>query len=296
MGKEYNPRWIDSKVYGTIQICNSGHTGGQATVCKVKGEGSFYALKVFKRNADTPDVQRQMGVEFRAKFDDPFFIQPISRCQISANREAILFPWIEGTTLDKYRRSKPLSNDDKLDLMIEISKALACLHAKGWKHNDLKDSNIMVVDSNTTPKIRIIDFALASESDQDLKFTGNHNLFGKEEWVAPELHRQGRSGGIKNASQKSDVWALGCLLLYIETGKNLWDFLDFPKEYSSENFIDYCKQQHNNGYPISDFTSVNSTIGDPLRQILMRCLNIKRDLRPTAQHLVAEISSLRGIP
>ncbi len=292
-GEVYYPEWIDSSEHYEICIIDPGHLGGQAEVCKVEGGGTYYALKVYRGNSTKPETIRQIGLEYRAKFDDSYFVKPISRCQISQNRTAILFPWVEGTTLGKFIHSKTLSKDDKLKLMIEIVQALECLHAKGWTHNDLKDSNIMVVDSNTTPKIRIIDFALASENKQDLTFQGNHHLVGKKEWIAPEMHKQGTRAGIQHATEKSDVWALGCVLLYIETGMNLWDYLEFPQFYSSEDFIKHCKEPYHNKDPISDLQMPNSTIDDPLRQIMMRCLNVKRDLRPTALELVGEIQSLR---
>ena len=293
-GKSYDPIWIGAPVCDTIQVCKPIHTGGQAYVCKVNGGGSFYALKVFKRNKKSPEVPRSMNAEIRATFDNPFFIQPISQCQISRVQKAILFPWIEGTTLNEFIKGENLSNDEKLDLMIEISQALEYLHAQGWKHNDLKPTNIMVVDSNTTPKIRIIDFALASETDQDLDFEGNHNMFGKPEWVAPELYLQGHNGGIKNASKKSDVWALGCLLLFIQTGMDLWDFLDFRPGFSHSDFIDFCKDRRDNNQSIIDLSIGNSTIDIPLRNILMQCLETRRDDRPTTQQVVATIRLLRN--
>ena len=286
-GSRHSPDWRNHPNPGSLTILEKPTTGGQAVVCKVKVNASreTRALKVYKSNRETSGAREQLENELRANFPDQHFVNPIAACQISTIRDAILLPWIDGDTLKSYVSGSP-DKPQRSHLMREIADAVAYLHHDVlWLHNDLKPSNIMVVDSGQSVDIRIIDFALGCPiSEVTNSFRGRSDLQGVEEWVAPELHRY-KDGGIQNASVQSDVWALGCVLLYILTEKTLWEYIGMGVEEDANRFLDLCETSFEDSEPIADFQSLNCPV--QLRDTISRCLNVDSEQRPTARDVAS---------
>jgi serine/threonine-protein kinase len=94
----------------------------------------------------------------------------------------------------------------------QICEGLAFAHAHEIVHRDLKPANIHVLPSG---KVKIMDFGLARLSGSEMTSTGM--VMGTPHYMSPEQVR-----GAK-ADARSDVFALGCVLYEILTGRKPFD-------------------------------------------------------------------------
>ncbi|EXB61156.1 Mitogen-activated protein kinase kinase kinase A [Morus notabilis] len=92
-----------------------------------------------------------------------------------------------------------------------ILKGLSFMHAKGFVHCDIKPQNILVFDNGS---VKIADFGLAKESGME---QNNYMIRGTALYMSPE--------SVNNNEYESpcDVWALGCTVAEMATGKPVWD-------------------------------------------------------------------------
>lgn len=97
-------------------------------------------------------------------------------------------------------------------IAVSVAEAVAHLHEKGWVHRDLKPENILVDDSGT---IRLIDLALAVRPASLLKrlLPRQAKAQGSISYMPPE---QIRGSAV---DQRTDVYAFGCLLYELLTGR-----------------------------------------------------------------------------
>ena len=108
----------------------------------------------------------------------------------------------------------PLPLDRALQYAAQICDALDAAHRKGIIHRDLKPGNILV----TKQGIKLLDFGLArmapGEGDSTItQLTRPGVVMGTRAYMAPE-QREGKPG-----DARSDIYAFGCVLYEMLTGK-----------------------------------------------------------------------------
>jgi formylglycine-generating enzyme required for sulfatase activity len=128
--------------------------------------------------------------------------------------------FIDGETLEaRVRRDGPLPVADALTLALQAAAALAHAHQHNIIHRDVKPSNVLL-DSDDV--LRVVDFGLAKTVAEDgrshpaqLSEQTEHGVFlGTVGYAAPEqLHAS------RTVDQRADVYALGCVLDFMLTGK-----------------------------------------------------------------------------
>lgn len=83
----------------------------------------------------------------------------------------------------------------------DITKAVECLHLNDYIHRDLKPDNILVSDKGT---LKLTDFGTIKKMKGSIKYT---NYVSTRWYRAPECILE-----VEKYDQKSDVFALGCIL------------------------------------------------------------------------------------
>jgi len=125
---------------------------------------------------------------------------------LSIGKTVIVLPW--KSPLDEVLQfgARP---DDVVSLCVQFIKGVAFLHEHKVAHCDLKPGNVVVdtkIESETLPRLFIIDFDLAQTVDNEETMT--EGWCGTPPWVAPEL------GSINGPTQRyspilADRWACG---------------------------------------------------------------------------------------
>jgi serine/threonine-protein kinase len=110
----------------------------------------------------------------------------------------------------------PWSRSKKI--FLQICAALSAAHGKGIIHRDLKPENVYLVDFLGDPDfVKLLDFGIAKlteVSEGDRKLTRTGMLFGTPEYMSPEQAR-----GEPHVDARVDVYAMGCILFQLVTGR-----------------------------------------------------------------------------
>ncbi len=132
---------------------------------------------------------------------------------------------IEGETLGQRLAKGPLPLADVVKFGAQIADALDRAHRAGVSHRDLKPGNVMLTKSGA----KLMDFGLATASglgpstDQTSSptvaapLTAEGTILGTFQYMAPE-QLEGRE-----SDARADLWALGCVLYEMATGKRAFD-------------------------------------------------------------------------
>ena len=138
---------------------------------------------------------------------------------------------VEGESLAQRLTRGPLAVGEVMRLGAEIADALDRAHAAGVVHRDLKPSNIMLSRAGA----KLMDFGLARQAPRVGVLTASGSdaasqsptvatplttagsFVGTSQYMAPE-HLDGRE-----ADARSDLWALGCVLYEMTTGRRAYE-------------------------------------------------------------------------
>src|SRR6516165_2105486 len=191
---------------------------------------------------------------------------------------------LEGETLRERLRRGALKLRDAIDIAIQTAKGLAAAHEKGIAHRDLKPENLFLAKDG---RVKILDFGLAklmqsvsadsptvSLRDQ----TDAGRVLGTVGYMSPEQVRG------QPADTRSDIFALGCVLYEMLTGKRA-----FRKPSSVETMNAILNEDPP---AVSDITR---TIPPALERVVHRCLEKPPDRRfQSASDLAFALDALTG--
>ena len=170
-------------------------------------------------------------------------------------------------------------------IFLQICSALAAAHAQGIVHRDLKPENIYLVEwLGHKDFVKLLDFGIAKlteAAEGDRKLTRTGMLFGTPEYMSPEQARG------ENVDHRVDVYAMGCILFQLVTGK---------VPFEAENFMGILSLHLTEPPPPID-PSVLAEIGAPpeLESIIGKALAKSRAERwETIDEMANAIRALHG--
>ncbi len=213
---------------GPYRIVAALGAGGMGEVYRAHDSrlGRDVAIKVLPpRSALSSDARARFEREART-------ISQLSHTHICAlydvgregDTDYLVMELLEGETLAHRLSRGPLAVADVLRLGAEIASALDRAHAAGVVHRDLKPGNVMLTRSGA----KLMDFglarvgaspanassaALSASPTMTQPLTGEGAIVGTFQYMAPE-QLEG-----KDADARADIWALGCVLYEMATGK-----------------------------------------------------------------------------
>ena len=117
--------------------------------------------------------------------------------------------YVEGDSLDRYATEHNLSQEEIVDICIQLCDILAYLHHREPPviHRDIKPQNIIIRPDGS---VVLIDFDIArlhkQENDTDTVF------FGTRSYAPPEQY------GFSQTDERTDIYSMGILLRWLLTG------------------------------------------------------------------------------
>ena len=263
------------KTLGNFTLEAQIGAGGMGEVYQAKDTklGRDVAIKVLPQEfaQDTDRIARfQREAKLLASLNHPN-IAAIYGLEKADDTHFLVMELIEGDTLADRIKSGAIPVEESLKLGLQIAEALEAAHEKGVIHRDLKPANIKVTPDG---KVKVLDFGLAKAyagDSENLNLSNSPTLsdmatqqgliLGTAAYMSPEQARG------KPVDKRTDVWAFGCVLYEMLTGK-----ATFQGEDVTEILAAVVKSEVN-----LDLLPVN--IHPRVREVLSRCLQKEQKKR-----------------
>jgi serine/threonine-protein kinase len=200
--------------YGRFRIDGTLGRGGMAVVYLAHDTklGRPVAVKVLADHGVEDDAFRaRFAREARiaAGLTHPNVVQVFDVGE-EEGRPFIVMEYVEGETLgDELRRERRLQPARVIDVARQCCAGLACAHAAGLVHRDIKPQNLLVTADGT---VKIADFGVAHALD-GTRLTLTGSIVGTARYLAPEQTMSTRVTGA------ADIYALGVVMYELLTGR-----------------------------------------------------------------------------
>ena len=200
----------------------------------------------------------------------------------SGGLTALVMELVEGDDLSQRIARDAIPFDDALPIAKQIAEALEAAHEQGIIHRDLKPANIKVTPDGV---VKVLDFGLAKLAEplagtaagpnalsmsptitSPAMMTGVGVLLGTAAYMSPE-QAKGRP-----ADKRSDIWAFGCVLFEMLTGKRPFDGEDMTEVLGAVVRLE------------PNWEALPPDVPQPVRTLLHSCLVKDR------RHRVADVS------
>jgi eukaryotic-like serine/threonine-protein kinase len=180
--------------------------------------------------------------------------------------QALVMELVEGPTLADRLAGGAMPVEEALTIARQIAEALEAAHEQGIVHRDLKPANVKVRLNGT---VKVLDFGLAKAMEPATgaapansqlltittpAMTQAGIILGTAAYMSPEQARG------KPVDKRTDIWAFGCLLFELLTGR-----CAFVAEDMSETLATILKSE-------PDWTALPATTPPTIRSLLRRCL------------------------
>ena len=196
----------DYKIKDRIGV---GSYGIVYKVTKKNNDKQIYVLKQIPFNLKA-DINNETLIEAKnealilSKLKHKYIVKYYDSFQDNNNLN-IVMEYCEYGDLDSYiknlkKNNKHLSENQIWKFFIEICTGLSYMHNKKILHRDMKSSNIFLTKNLD---IKIGDLGVAKALKNTLHA---HTFIGTPYYLSPEICEE------KPYNEKSDVWALGCIL------------------------------------------------------------------------------------
>jgi eukaryotic-like serine/threonine-protein kinase len=264
--------------FGPYEIVASLGTGGMGEVYRARDTRlkRDVALKLLPASyASDPDrlARFQREAEVLASLNHPqiahlYGVEQGTDGQAAAP-QALIMELVEGEDLSQRlaRGVPPL--DEALAIARQVADALEAAHEQGIIHRDLKPANIKLRAGGT---VKVLDFGLAKLAPtpaadkasegvansptitSPVLMTGVGTILGTAAYMSPEQARG------KVADRRSDIWAFGCVLFELVTGRRA-----FAGDEVTDLIVAVVSRE-------PDWTLLPADLPESVARLLRRCL------------------------
>jgi eukaryotic-like serine/threonine-protein kinase len=206
--------------------------------------------------AKDPLVAAQFVVEARAacRARHPGIVDVTDFGTLRDGRAYLVMELVEAPTLSTLLFDGPVDAARALVLAREVATALSAASARGVVHRDLTPSNVFVLPGD---RVKVGDFGLARivGSSEPASSRREETVMGTAAYMSPE---QGRG---ESADTRSDIYALGCVLYRMLTGR-----IPFPAASLVDAIAKHCCE------PIPELESPFGPVPDVAAHVVERAM------------------------
>ena len=203
-------------VAGDYQLAGKLGRGGSGVVYKAihRLKGHIVAIKVISVLNVPKDQISNVEAEIRLMrgLKHPNIVKYIDS-KLEGSDLCIVLEYVEGGSLSKIMHDVGQGTLPESLVTIYISKmlrGLVYLHSEGVIHRDIKAANILV---DRDGEVRLADFGVAIQTQSSTMGSGAvRDVVGTPYWMAPEVIK------MSGATDRSDVWSVGCTVIELLTG------------------------------------------------------------------------------
>ena len=208
------------------------------------------------------------------------YIAAVYGLEESIGVPALVLELVEGPTLADRIAEGPLPLEEALAIAGQIADALEAAHEHGIVHRDLKPSNVKVRPDGT---VKVLDFGLAKLTAPGSTASSSSPLSMSPTMTSPALTQAGIILGTaaymspeqargKAVDSRSDIWAFGCVLFEMLTGRRAFQGGDSI----SDVIADILKND-------PDWSALRADVPPRVRTLLRRCL--RKDPKKRLPHI-----------
>lgn len=201
------------------------------------------------------------------------------------DQPVLVLEYVEGRSLDAALRAGNPTNDQAVEITLQICAALGAAHAAGFVHRDLKPGNVIVQGDfagGRVPMVWVVDFGLGKTlhpGQSGVSLTERDFILGTPEYMSPEQARG------DDVDHRGDIYAAGVILFELLTGR---------VPYRAQTPIHTMNAHVMNPIPSARSISPERNISSALEAVLARVLaKDPADRYPTARALAEALSAAR---
>jgi serine/threonine protein kinase/tetratricopeptide (TPR) repeat protein len=211
--------WLPGQLLaGKYELIEKIGAGGMGVVHAARrlSLGDIVAIKSILPDRTNPRNRARFLREARAvaRIRHPNVVQVFDFGEAEDGRPYMVMEYVDGLTLARVlNETGALEIPQALSLFADVCKAIEAGHRRGVVHRDVKPGNVMLDRSDDgTQTVKVLDFGLASMTDDDQDHSRANALVGTVAYMSPESIEHGA------VSPASDVFALGVMLYEMITG------------------------------------------------------------------------------
>ncbi|MBI4891890.1 MAG: protein kinase [Acidobacteria bacterium] len=203
---------------GQYKLARRLGEGGMGTVWLAeRADGAFAALVAIKFSLGGPltaAAQRRLLEERRilAQLQHPHISRLLDAGAAGPGIPYFVMEYVDGRPLLEYAREAALSEDQRLQLFVDVCLAVHFAHQRLIVHRDLKPANVFVDGSG---RVRLLDFGVAKLLHPEAEGAGGGQTvaaFWTPAYASPEQQRG------EPVTTAADIYSLGLILRELLTG------------------------------------------------------------------------------
>lgn len=268
------------------QLLEEAGKGAMAKVYKARQVSldRIVAVKVLpKKVSDNRDFVERFYREGQAaaKLSHNNIVQAIDVGSTPDGYHFFVMEWLEGPSLYDMMQAPPVgtnktfSEQEVIDIGIQMASALSHAHKRGMLHRDVKPKNI-VLSPNGIAKLTDLGLARAKDDKQAAESEAG-KAYGTPYYISPEQIR-----GEIDIDYRADIYSLGATLYHLATGRP-------PYEGDSPSAVMHKHLKE----PLVPPDHVNVALGSGVSEIIEVCM--KKDRNERYQHTEDLLQDLRRV-
>lgn len=258
--------------YHIDELIGKGSVGRVYRAHRVS-DNSLVAVKVLRENLsnDKEALARfKREAQMLSIIEHPNIVELYDFGQTAGGEPYFAAEFLDGKTLATIiAERRCLTVSEAQPIFSQVFTALAEAHSHGFIHRDIKPTNIILVENQAQPLVKILDFSLAKLPPLAVedRVTEDGMLRGTPAYMSPE---QCQSMEVDN---RSDIYSLAVVLFECLTGL---------RPFSSKNSVITMHQQMNDVPPTLMSVRPDLQFCEELEVLIAKCLSKKPDERPAS--------------